>query len=366
MARVNNPFSAIDGSPWTGQPVDVYKSICSTIACDGVAVAVWSVDAPAVDELLVAHGLPAQSAARFADPEFLEQPFNQEAFAHGCGRAENASHEAVKSAGHIMVQAWPYSLKDRQWWWMMLVRHDRPFTEEDEAITSLFLQNWAAHFNRPDEEHMGRLLLGNDNRLICADLATQAKLLDHPDALDDLLSDLQLIVEQRFPDLEETDSRDFVANVAGQPNWVIFRRDQATSNPESSHWYLELRTLQADELPVLGPIDDERIARAIAYLHANYHESPSLAQIARAVHTSPFHFHRLFTKEVGVSPKQYLQRRQLQVAKWLLRATREPIGAIAGETGFASHGHFTSTFHRVVGVSPSDYRDQAAMNGSRN
>ena len=45
------------------------------------------------------------------------------------------------------------------------------------------------------------------------------------------------------------------------------------------------------------------------------------------------------------------------MAKWMLRALRIPIGSIAEMTGFSSHGHFTSTFHRLIGVSPTEYRE---------
>jgi len=108
----------------------------------------------------------------------------------------------------------------------------------------------------------------------------------------------------------------------------------------------------------LGVVEDERIALAVAYLHDHYHLASSLAQIAEVVHISPFHFHRLFTRQVGLSPKHYLQHKQLQVARWLLRTSRMPVGEIAARIGFASHGHFTSTFHRIVGASPTDYRER--------
>ena len=101
--------------------------------------------------------------------------------------------------------------------------------------------------------------------------------------------------------------------------------------------------------------------QALAYIHENYHLAPSLSDVARAVSVSPFHFHRLFTAQVGVSPKHYLQGRQLQMARWLLGRGSVPIGTIAQRTGFSSHGHFTSTFspggrpepHRLPRAAPS-------------
>ena len=100
-----------------------------------------------------------------------------------------------------------------------------------------------------------------------------------------------------------------------------------------------------------------RVAQAVAYIHENFNQSPTLTQVAQNVGVSPFHFHRLFMKHVGISPKQYLQRKQMQVAKWLLRSSRQSIGKVATQSGFASHGHFTSTFQRMAGMSPRRYRE---------
>jgi len=139
--------------------------------------------------------------------------------------------------------------------------------------------------------------------------------------------------------------------------WVCFRRCRAVEGPGHEHWYLEVRSLEPDELTTVGLVADPRIAQALAFIHEQFAQAPSLADISRHVHVSPFHFHRLFTRQVGISPKHYLQRKQLQVAKWLLRQGGVPIATIAVRTGFSSHGHFTSTFHRLVGVSPSEYRE---------
>ncbi len=142
-------------------------------------------------------------------------------------------------------------------------------------------------------------------------------------------------------------------------------RDGATStNPWSPFGtspdalLLEFRPTDAEDPPAVGLLEDSRVARAAAYLADNYQQSPSLNTVADVVETSAFHFHRLFSRAMGVSPKHFLLRTQLMIAKWLLRSTSTPIGTIATETGFSSHGHFPATFHRIVGGSPSTYRDQ--------
>jgi AraC-like DNA-binding protein len=149
---------------------------------------------------------------------------------------------------------------------------------------------------------------------------------------------------------------DIVTRIGSEPRWVKCETRRAINHPAASHDLFELRAIDEDELPAVGVVEDQRVAEALGYLHDHYNEGPTLSDLAAVVDVSPFHFHRVFTKHVGVSPKQYQLLKQLQVARWRLRCGREPIGSIADEVGFANHAHFTSTFRRILGVSPSEYQ----------
>ena len=50
-----------------------------------------------------------------------------------------------------------------------------------------------------------------------------------------------------------------------------------------------------------------RVERAIKYLTENFKMQPDLDEVAEKAHVSPFHFHRIFTEWVGISPKKFLQ-----------------------------------------------------------
>jgi AraC-like DNA-binding protein len=81
---------------------------------------------------------------------------------------------------------------------------------------------------------------------------------------------------------------------------------------------------------------------------------PALARVAL---TSDAHFIRTFKATFGETPHRYLQRRRLERSMALLRETGRPVTEICLDVGFSSLGSFSRTFSRVVGMSPSAYRE---------
>src|SRR4051794_37552788 len=81
---------------------------------------------------------------------------------------------------------------------------------------------------------------------------------------------------------------------------------------------------------------------------------PALARVAL---TSEAHFIRTFKATFGETPHRYLQRRRLERSMALLRETDRPVTEICLDVGFSSLGSFSRTFSRVVGMSPSAYRE---------
>ncbi len=83
---------------------------------------------------------------------------------------------------------------------------------------------------------------------------------------------------------------------------------------------------------------------------------PALARIAAV---SEAHFIRTFRATFGETPHRYLQRRRVERAMFLLWHTDRSVTEICFDVGFASLGTFSRTFARIVGESPTDYRDRA-------
>jgi len=78
--------------------------------------------------------------------------------------------------------------------------------------------------------------------------------------------------------------------------------------------------------------------------------------MAAAAHMSPSHFSRLFSFTFGEPPHQYLLTRRLERAAALLRTSDWSVTDICFAVGWNSVGSFTTSFHRVFGLTPLAYR----------
>lgn len=102
------------------------------------------------------------------------------------------------------------------------------------------------------------------------------------------------------------------------------------------------------------------ITRAKSFIKDNQAEDLSLGQVAKAVNASTFYFCKMFKKATGLNFTEYLSRVRVEKAKNLLLNPNLRISEIAYEVGFQSLTHFNRVFKKIVGQSPTDYRQQLA------
>jgi AraC family transcriptional regulator of adaptative response/methylated-DNA-[protein]-cysteine methyltransferase len=100
--------------------------------------------------------------------------------------------------------------------------------------------------------------------------------------------------------------------------------------------------------------DYDRIARAIEFIVASAASQPRLDEIAAAVHMSPFHFQRLFSRWTGVTPKRFLQVLTVERAKSLLRQAR-PLLDVSESLGLSSSSRLHDHFVQLEAVTPGQY-----------
>ena len=82
----------------------------------------------------------------------------------------------------------------------------------------------------------------------------------------------------------------------------------------------------------------------------------SVTALAQHVDMSERNFARVFTREVGVTPGEFVEQSRVEVARRLLQDTSLDLGTVATTCGFRSLETFRRAFGRQLNVAPSDYR----------
>ena len=98
------------------------------------------------------------------------------------------------------------------------------------------------------------------------------------------------------------------------------------------------------------------IRKALRYIAANYTQKLTLQNVASEVGISPNHFSTLFHKTVGVSFREYLCQTRVEGSKQLLLYTDYSLADIAAAMGFPDQSNFSKVFKRITGISPGKYR----------
>ncbi len=98
------------------------------------------------------------------------------------------------------------------------------------------------------------------------------------------------------------------------------------------------------------------IENMINWVEENLEEYPTLEKMSDFVGYSPCYCSAKFHEYVGVSFKDYIQKRQLTLAAMALQKSKDRIIDIAIQYGFSSHEAFTRAFVRVYGYTPFQYR----------
>ena len=103
--------------------------------------------------------------------------------------------------------------------------------------------------------------------------------------------------------------------------------------------------------------DYQLVEQAIQYLNDHALEQPDLKEVAQSVHLSEYHFQRLFTRWVGVSPKRFLQYLTKEVACEMLERSESLLNVSYG-IGLSSPGRLHDLFVTWEAVSPGEYKSK--------
>ena len=101
---------------------------------------------------------------------------------------------------------------------------------------------------------------------------------------------------------------------------------------------------------------DECFMKAISKIHESYKEKLTVAELAKIANLSRSAFVRKFTELCKLPPSEYLTRRRLEAAEYMLLHTASSVGEVAFETGFYDASHLNKSFIAQNGISPTAFR----------
>jgi len=348
--------------PWAGSPASAWSALRKLVPHDAAALLLVCPKRPDPAAILGTRAVAAKHLKHWLHQAENGDPGLRQAARLGVWRSDKPGPEpaaALPPGMHAIAAAERSAPRSERYWALVLGRKKLAFTLDEQARMQLALSLIRGRFESPPPGEPGtrRVLADPAGRLMHVDLRSRLSAGGDVGAYQSLVEDLLAIEAQRWPGRPTAAPRDlFPPLPGGVPTWVRLSRLPAPGDKAGGAVYLTLRPIHGVAPPPVGLIEDPRIAQAVAVLTDHYADAPRLNDLAARFGVSPFHFQRLFTAQAGVSPKHLVLRVQLLHARSALRMCSDPIQQIAKGCGFSSHGHFTATFHRLVGVTPLEYR----------
>lgn len=94
------------------------------------------------------------------------------------------------------------------------------------------------------------------------------------------------------------------------------------------------------------------------FIDNNYHKDITLEDVSQAVNLSPYYFSKLFKSETGENFIDYLTKVRITNAKQLLQNRDLSIKEICYTIGYSDPNYFSRNFKKIVGVTPTEFREQ--------
>jgi AraC family transcriptional regulator len=144
-----------------------------------------------------------------------------------------------------------------------------------------------------------------------------------------------------------------IESALGSPNGKLFAQSLAASLAQL------LRTRYSTQPAPSGSREElsaPRLRAVREFIRENLSAQLTLEEIAAVARLSPSQVVRSFRAAFGVSPHRYVTGQRVAEAQRLLQTSRHSVTDIAMSLGFASPSHFSETFRRHTGVTPSVFR----------
>jgi len=102
--------------------------------------------------------------------------------------------------------------------------------------------------------------------------------------------------------------------------------------------------------------ENPHITKGIKYIHENFAEPINLLQLCEYLGLNNCYFCVLFKNQTGMTFSKYLNKVRITESKKLLKTSTDSIIDISLAVGFNNHNHFSATFKKLTGMTPTEYR----------
>lgn len=103
------------------------------------------------------------------------------------------------------------------------------------------------------------------------------------------------------------------------------------------------------------------IDETIDYISHHYNQAITLTDLANMAGLSKSHYSRLFKKNIGYSPIEYLTHLRIDRAKELLAHSEIRIKEVSQNVGYEDELYFSRIFKKIVGISPTQFSDEQKL-----
>lgn len=133
------------------------------------------------------------------------------------------------------------------------------------------------------------------------------------------------------------------------------------TTPELSHFMKANACMQLVMSELIKDVEfsDEktrRISAVLEYIEKNIREKISIKELAKSVNLCEAYFSTVFKESVGLSPKQYILKKKIDLAVDLLHDNRYTIGDVSKKVGFDDSLYFSRVFKEKTGMSPYQFK----------
>jgi len=175
----------------------------------------------------------------------------------------------------------------------------------------------------------------------------------------DMIDDVRLKV------LEFVLQAEKIAYESGGMKYVFTARHEYLSSLLNMNSYDELRSWLVGKVSeVCSNIESKKeesslgiIEMAKEFMQEHYSDELSLDEVSKIVNISPYYFSKLFKEETGINFIDFLTEIRMEHAKQLLRESDHSMKEICAEVGYSDPNYFSRTFKKNVGVTPTEYKE---------